>query len=61
MSTQCGRNRKVRYRDELAAMIALANTARPGRSAREEWRTYRCPLCKGWHLTSQPKRQGRAS
>lgn len=51
---------KVRYRDELGAKIALANTAaaanRQGDEKRQEQRAYRCPKCKGWHLTSEPKR-----
>ena len=48
---------KVRYPVRLGALIALSNTARAGR---DEQRVYRCPHCKGWHLTSQPK-HGRAS
>lgn len=51
---------KVRYRDELAAKIALASTAaqanRRSDEKRQERRAYRCPRCKGWHLTSQPPR-----
>lgn len=42
---------KVRYRDELAAMMALASTQRSTSGRREERRHYRCPMCKGWHLT----------
>lgn len=43
---------KVRF-DKLGAMIALA-----GRQARDkgEVRCYPCPLCRSWHLTSQPYR-----
>jgi hypothetical protein len=46
---------KIRYRDELAAKIALANTKRTrgSRSLKEEKRAYRCPHCTGWHLTSR--------
>lgn len=48
---------KVRYRDHLAAKIALASTFRPDKPARRnEVRAYRCPVCKGWHLTSKGKR-----
>lgn len=51
---------KVRYRDELAAKIALASTSaaadRRNDEKRRERRAYRCPRCKGWHLTSQPPR-----
>ena len=43
---------KVRYRDRIAALMALASTAR-GSSSRAEVRAYRCPDCGGWHLTSK--------
>lgn len=52
---------KVRYRDEIGAKIALASTraasdrkAEAGEKRREN-RVYRCPKCKGYHLTSQTK------
>ncbi|ROQ69199.1 hypothetical protein EDD93_3696 [Streptomyces sp. 840.1] len=45
---------KIRYRDRLAAAIALASTSRSTASRREEARTYRCRQCRGWHLTSKP-------
>jgi hypothetical protein len=49
---------KVRYRDRIAALLALASTASKKHTAREktEKRVYRCPRCKGWHLTSQEAR-----
>ena len=52
----CG---KVRFPNELEAMIALASATRPGRSNdqlryKEETRYYKCPLCHGWHLTARP-------
>lgn len=53
---------KRRYRTELDAKIALASTARKAATGRkqhdnrDECRTYRCPVCKGWHLTSQAVR-----
>ena len=50
----CG---KVRYRDELAAMLALGSTRRSRSKKRAEVRAYRCPTCKGWHLTSTPQEQ----
>ena len=56
--SDCG---KVRYRDRIAALMALMSTKRKqatGR-AKDEMRAYRCPLCMGWHLTSQQKRQTR--
>lgn len=53
--------KKVRYRDSREAKQALWSTSnkrvrdeRAGRgSNRREARTYRCGICKGWHLTSQ--------
>ena len=47
--------KKVRYRDELAARMALAKTRSPARrnSSRDEASVYRCPSCGGWHLTSK--------
>lgn len=47
--------KKVRYRDELAARMALARTRSPARrkSNRTEARVYKCPACGGWHLTSK--------
>jgi hypothetical protein len=44
--TRCAE--KVRYRDRLAALIALSRVRRDG-----EHRAYRCLHCRGWHLTSQ--------
>lgn len=48
----CG---KVRYRDRIAAQIALANTRQHRSAKRNEARAYRCPRCRGWHLTSRRK------
>ena len=46
---------KRRYRDDIAAKLALAKIARKDSGAREknERRAYRCPKCRGWHLTSR--------
>lgn len=44
--------RKIRYRTKLDAKLALASTQRSRNPRREEHRYYRCPACKGWHLTS---------
>lgn len=44
--------RKIRYRTKLDAKLALASTQRSRNPRREERRYYRCPACKGWHLTS---------
>jgi hypothetical protein len=47
--------RKIRYRDKIAALLALARTGSKRRAGRpkDEQRVYRCPVCKGWHLTSK--------
>ena len=43
-------------RSRIDALLALASTGRNGqRRPKEEKRAYRCPECKGWHLTSQPR------
>ena len=47
---------KRRFRDEVAAMFALATHAEGKRRDKDEERVYRCPMCRGWHLTSQPIR-----
>ena len=47
-----GKTRKIRYRTKLDAKLALASTQRSRNPRREERRYYRCPACKGWHLTS---------
>ncbi len=45
---------KVRYRDEIAAMMAITNIGEHGRdTGKSPVRPYRCPHCKGWHLTSR--------
>lgn len=46
---------KVRFRDELGAKIALSQIAVKDGAKRRERRAYRCPRCRGWHLTSQEK------
>lgn len=45
---------KIRYRNRLDAKIALASTHASRGSKREETRIYRCPECRGFHLTSWP-------
>ncbi|MDX3074602.1 hypothetical protein [Streptomyces sp. MI02-7b] len=44
--------RKWRYRDRIAAQLVLAVMDRTD-PRRRECRAYHCPLCHGWHLTSQ--------
>lgn len=53
---RCPQTAKVRYRDALAAKLALLDCARSPRGGREETRYYRCPFCGGYHLTSAPYR-----
>jgi hypothetical protein len=50
MTTSCG---KVRYITELGAKIALTRIHRDDEQG--ERRHYRCPRCRGWHLTSEEK------
>lgn len=51
--TKC---RKVRYRDRISAQLALATLQRQDKHDHTERRAYRCPRCRGWHLTSQRRR-----
>jgi hypothetical protein len=55
VTRQC---RKTRYRDRIAAKLALARIHHNDEPTRpkQEQRAYRCPACKGWHLTSQETR-----
>lgn len=56
---------KLRYRDRTQAQDALTAAKHRGATARrfgetttrDECRAYSCPLCSGWHLTSQPHRR----
>lgn len=48
------RTGKLRYRDRIAALLTLDRLDNLD-PARREKRAYRCPLCRGWHLTSKPK------
>lgn len=42
---------KVRFKNEPAAIAAL-NRINPRRAANKPIRAYRCPRCRGYHLTS---------
>lgn len=44
---------KRRYRDRIGAQLALAVIRHRGNNKRRETRAYRCPTCRGWHLTSK--------
>jgi hypothetical protein len=52
---------KIRYRTAAGAKWALWGITLDrylrGRRRRRERRSYSCPHCGGWHLTSQPKRR----
>jgi len=50
---------KIRYRDQIAAKLALASAQHQDGSRREkvERRAYHCPRCHGWHLTSQRRKR----
>lgn len=58
---RCSRARKIRFRDheEAVAFLHRACTSRKrakeaeSQSRRREVRTYECPTCNGWHVTSQ--------
>lgn len=55
MSFYCHATGKIRY-DRLGSMMALAKL-REKRGGDGERRAYRCPSCKGWHLTSMARAQ----
>jgi hypothetical protein len=45
---------KTRYRDRITAALALSRVSAKGHARdKEARRAYRCPRCKGWHLTSR--------
>lgn len=50
------RTGKLRYRDRVGALLALAKAQHADKAHRPktEARAYRCPSCYGWHLTSRP-------
>ena len=54
----CATTGKRRYRDRIDAAMVLA---RLGWKGRDERRVYRCPTCRGWHITSLPLNPGGAS
>jgi len=54
---KCKTTGKVSFRDEIAAKIALGRLAARPLRERKEQRTYACPFCHHWHLTSQEVRR----
>lgn len=52
---KCRKTHKIRYRDDIAAKLALARVSKGKRSrSKDEQRAYFCSFCRGYHLTSQP-------
>lgn len=47
---------KRRYRNEIAARLALAKIQRQDKPGHQESRAYSCERCRGWHLTSKDHR-----
>lgn len=54
--TKC---QKVKYRDRIAALLAMATVRSQDKSHRTkvESRAYYCADCRAWHLTSQKRRR----
>lgn len=52
----CRKANKTRYWDEVAAKLDLSRIQNNGGGNLLPTRAYRCPMCKGWHLTSQEKK-----
>ncbi|PWG65590.1 hypothetical protein [Bifidobacterium callitrichidarum] len=48
---------KNRYASSFDAKLALAQCKGSASLRRRECRTYHCPICKGWHLTSHEDRR----
>jgi len=57
----CPTTGKVRFfdhKDAVRALHFIKGEAGYGSGKRKERRSYECPFCKGWHLTSQPDKAG---
>ena len=52
----CGGKR--RFRSHQEAVRSLHRIANRSTRDRQPVRTYECPKCKGWHLTSQAQGRG---
>lgn len=53
---RCDRTGKVSYRDEHSANRAIVNVATNSQREIVPVRSYQCPFCKKWHLTSREER-----
>lgn len=47
---------KIRHRSEEKALSRAARAV--SRNGARRLRVYRCPACRGWHLTSRTRRRG---
>ena len=54
--TRCAESGKLRYRNRRDADHVVAGMDRDGMHRERALRSYECPYCHGWHLTSKPKR-----
>ncbi len=57
----CPTTGKVRFfdhKDAVRALHSIKSAVGQGLGTRKERRSYECPFCKGWHLTSQPNKTG---
>ncbi len=43
--------KKIKYKDKIAAMFALAKCRHAIKGKRQETRIYYCKTCHSWHLT----------
>jgi hypothetical protein len=46
---------KKRFSSDPAAQAALKKI-NPARKLKKPYRVYKCPVCSGWHLSSQSKK-----
>lgn len=53
---RCHTTGKKRFRDEIAAKLAMSSINMDGNK-----RVYRCGFCRGWHMTSQEQRTEKVS
>lgn len=44
---------KIKYKDKISAMFALASCKHSKKGKRQERRIYYCYICKCYHLTSK--------